>query len=515
MRIAVKKELSVAIAYALLYVLTRDISVSHWQLSSGLRFVALLFAPYRFWPWIIAADCGGSMYYRADRIQEFGILWFVLTVTLPVLSAAAPVATLRLANWLSKEARLSAICLKLLKTAGAASVFTAISGVVAMHAITYSAKDPAPREGPIFYLCDFTLGNYIGILMLAPFVMTLMVSRKAQFKAALEELTFFCADHAPAVMATCGTLLGLLLINRESHSGDIQHIAAILMFAPAVWMTFTRGWTGAVITTIFANVALQLTMRGYRDVDLLQMQTLLGLIATAMLMLGAIITESRLRVSTLSKQQAASQGLARMNISWNESRLRYTASVVERALIRLQSYVDDATLQLRTSGAHEAGAMVRWQGSTALRNDLRNTIAGLDLQPLETRGLRVAIIYGHVAQALEEAGITFSVRVTGKVDELPFDMQRVVCRLAHDLAMHMAKAHSAYRITARIRAYQTEQMNIAVVVKACPSFGDEPKIQYAELDLSQVEGTALTFGGIYHNRTRRRLPTIGVVLRDV
>ncbi|QAU22562.1 hypothetical protein EO087_00055 [Dyella sp. M7H15-1] len=509
------REVLLLVGYTLLYVITRELSLSHWLLSSGLRFSALLFLPFRYWPYILFADCAGSLYFRASHVNEYGWQWLTLSVLLPPLATAVIIAWLRLQSGFDIRGKLSTLCLQMLRTAGAVSILIALSGIVAMQAITYSAKITHPRESPVFYLCDFTLGNYLGILMFAPVAMTWFIARQKEFQEAVTEFRAGMNGFLASMSGVVAILGMLLLVNRISGSQDIQRLAAIFMLAPIVWMTFRRGWIGAISVTILASASLELTMRGYRDFEQLQSQALLGLVATGMLLLGASVTENQLRVDAIDRLSILHKRLARKNLYWGESRMRHAASIVERTFVVLQSCIDDAALHLRSTRASEAGALLRWSGTAAIRSDIQHTISTLDARPLDARGLRVALAYGPLAQTLNDAGISYSVRVGPELLNLPYDVQLILYRLTYDVALHLAREHAAYRIAARLCTYRTETNNVALVLKAWPSLGDQPKLPPGTLELEEVENLALTFNGVYKNSKRRRLPMIGVVLRDV
>jgi hypothetical protein len=514
MRTVGTKELLLLFCYILLFITLRELSLSHWLLSSGLRFAALLFFPFRYWPYIFLGDCAGSLYYRVDHLHEFGPAWLALSVLLPPLAAMAPIAHLRASHrWQDTQPSLSASALQLLQTAGLTSLLIAMGAVGALLAIKPGAQPP--KESPLFYLCDYTLGNYLGILMIAPAAMTWSLGQRREYKAAAAELRASLSQHAASVAAMSAVLALLLVVNLESAFAELQRTAATLMLAPVVWMTFRRGWIGAVPATMLASIALELTMRSYRDFDQLQNQALLGLVSSGILLLGAKLTENQLKVTTLDRVSLLHKRLARQNLLWGESRMRQSAGVIERTFSVFQTYVDDATLQLHGSKGAQAGALARWSAPGVVRagSDLKHVIATLDARPLDARGIRVALAYGPLSETLKQAGISYSIRAGHDLNDLPSDMQLIIYRITYDLALYMAKEYSAYKVAARLCTYRTDTKNVALVVKAWPSLGDQPSLPPSYWDLETVEGIADTFDGIYHNRRRRRRPTIGVLLR--
>ena len=515
MRTVDTKELLLLFCYTLLFITLRELSLSHWLLSSGLRFAALLFFPFRYWPYIFLGDCAGSLYYRVDHLHEFGPAWLALSVLLPPLAAMAPIAHLRASHrWQAIQPSLSASALQLLQTAGLTSILIAMGAVGALLAMKPGA--PPPKEPPLFYLCDYTLGNYLGILMIAPAAMTWTIGKRREYKAAAAEFRASLNQHAASAFAMSTVLALLLVVNLESGSLELQRTAATLMLAPVVWMTFRRGWIGAVPATMLASIALELTMRSIRDFDQLQNQALLGLVSSGVLLPGAKLTENQMKVVTMNRASTLHKRLARKNLLWGEARMRQSAGVIERTFSEFQTYLDDATLQLHGAKAAQAGALARWSGPAMVRAgaELRHVISTLDARPLDARGIRVALAYGPLADTLKHAGVSYSVRAGHDLNDLPYDMQLILYRITCDVALYMAKEYSAYKVAARLCTYRTDTKNVALVVKAWPSLGDQPSLPPSTCDLELVESTAHSFDGIYHNRKRRRRPTIGVILRD-
>jgi hypothetical protein len=80
--------------------------------------------------------------------------------------------------------------------------------------------------------------------------------------------------------------------------------------------------------------------------------------------------------------------------------------------------------------------------------------------------------------------------------------------------MRFCSDYNAYRIAVRIRVLASQKSGVALVIKAWPGAGDRVEMPPACIELEEIDGAAQTFDGIFHDRTRRRHPSISLLLRD-
>jgi glucose-6-phosphate-specific signal transduction histidine kinase len=323
----------------------------------------------------------------------------------------------------------------------------------------------------------------------------------------------------PTLSITVLVLAILWLFNRFSHAQGTQTVTAMLMFAPAIYMTLRQGWIGAVGATVLANLTLELTMRGDPsmpefDMPVLIIQVLMALICSGLLLFGAILTQKEVDNRILTREHRRSKKLARQNLQWGESRLRYSAEMFDKAFASIQYFFDSGLAAIGSEVAPSAIATLKW-GSTGLaKNTYRRTILGMRLETLEVRGLRKALMTGPIALVLGDSGIDYSVRVSGPANALPFDIQSQLYRIAYETVMRFCSDYNAYRIAVRIRVLASQKSGVALVIKAWPGAGDRVEMPPACIELEEIDGAAQTFDGIFHDRTRRRHPSISLLLRD-
>ncbi|SOU00103.1 sensor kinase [Xanthomonas arboricola pv. fragariae] len=78
---AVAKELVrgmlISVCYCLVFLMLWRLSIEQWYLPVGLRVVALLFRPYREWPFLLAGDAAAMLFLRIPlgELQGFNPLW--------------------------------------------------------------------------------------------------------------------------------------------------------------------------------------------------------------------------------------------------------------------------------------------------------------------------------------------------------------------------------------------------------------------------------------------------------
>lgn len=521
MRMIGKKELLLVIGYALLYIATREcsiirehLSVIYGQLPSGMRFAALLFMPPRLWPYILTGDLLGSLYFRVDHLHDYGAMWLAAALIFPPLSAIIPAGYLRADHWLSGDWTLSVVAMKALRACGLAAILNASSGVVTLNLITYSATVHRMPQGNLYWGSVFTLGNYLGLLVIVPFALSMILMNRLRSRGISQDIQFGAARAGSIALKTGAIIAGLLAMNWVTSSREIHTIVQFLMFAPAVWMTVRYGWTGAVITSIIANFGLQISVHRGVDTDLLEIQVLMALVSTALLLLGAALTESKYRSRVSARESGHHLDLARRNLLWGEARLRRAGRQAEHVFIALQAQAEETAEALQLEHGATASALLRWHGHGIARSGVRNVIESMQVSTLESKGLRAALIYGAIATELREANISFAVRSSKEVNELPTDMQVMIYRLAYDLVMMLCRDYRAYRVSLRLRHVSGPRRNIALVIKVWPGGGDMPPLPAPCIEIENVRAIAQTYKGLFHDRRRGTRPAIGIVLRD-
>lgn len=504
------KGLLLLVGYAVAYGVLREVSVSTWLLPAGLRFVALLFLPYRFWPAIIAGDCLASAHYRGHMIELFGAPWFATQLAGPVISSAIPAALLKSLNWGDNLSNLAKTIGGFLTGGVLASI---LSATTAVYSLTLMPKFKMPMSWAGLFGA-FTLGDFLGILLVGLVAIYALI--KIRLPQAIENDRHKLSTLGFAwIAAHCAFFMVVLVaINRTSTTEEAVIATRALLFVPLLVMGIRHGWLGATCALLMCNLALQATMRNVLKTSLLEMQCFMAIFGSAMLIGGSMITEFQIRAAALAKESRRHLELARQNLTWGELRARQSASILESAYTVFQN---EDNLELVATGSGQTAAVRanhRWVALGGVRRDIRQAVELLQVQTLDTHGLPIALAIGPIATAMEEAGISYAVRVSGNMRAIPSDMNMLVYRLVYDFTVRLATKHAARKIRVRLIAGRERKASFAIVVRATTGQGPAPRLPAPYFATPEIKGIAATYHGIYHKRTNRRRPTLAILLRD-
>jgi hypothetical protein len=308
----------------------------------------------------------------------------------------------------------------------------------------------------------------------------------------------------------------LLLINRLSRDIEVRRVTELLMFFPVIWATYKRGWLGAVPMALMASLALRLTIDHVRDTDVLEAQVLVALIGTGALVLGALITELRIREQILARESDMNLELARRNLQWGEAHVQRGAVALETAFEALQSHPIAAAAAggTRAMGSARANAVARWNIEADARGEAERSIAALKLDAIETRGIRLALAFGPFAEQLEAAGVEYAVRVSSGAYELPVDLQRRLYQMTYEIIAMLGKQFRPDRVAVNVRSFHTSKRYVVVTVKIWPGNAKVNALPGVILNMHDVRDLARTFNGLVHDRRCLDHPTVSVLLRD-
>ncbi|QAU22866.1 hypothetical protein EO087_01745 [Dyella sp. M7H15-1] len=501
----------VILGYTALYIAAREASVTHWVLSAGLRFTAMLFLPARMWPFVIAGDLIGSLYYRSYRLDEYGFAWLFTAVALPPIATLIPVIALRKIRWLAGDLQLPKLTLRLLNAMAAAAALNAAVSVGAMELVHYSASTVRMPEGPIYYYGIFMLGNLMGALVIAPAGLLLLLARRRRARQLIGNIN---AGFGHEIAASITLLAGLIYAYYSLESAQNQDIARLLMLVPAVWMTCRYGWVGAVALTVLGNIALRLTLIQVSDLNLLESQVLLALCSSMLLVFGAIITRLR-TVATLHQVQSGSYlQLARRNLLQADMRAHRLAKDMQHRHGMNNRVGDPSCLFDSSSASHAtAAAAARWFRTTK-RTEVQRTIDAMDLSMIESRGIISALTYGPLAKLLFEENISFAARLSSNAASLPRDLQLVIYRLCYSFTVSLARDHNAARIAVRL-SVPRHSASAILAIRARPARWHEKRRELPDtyLDDEEVDAIVRTFHGRIHDDRAGPRRSISIILR--
>ena len=269
-------------AYAACYRLANQLSVSHWELTVGLRLFCLLVVPVRLWPALAFGEFLPLIENAFLSMDQFGSAWALAVSVPPIVLCMACMKPLR-QRWTlwTPDGRIQTSYLVF--AALCCALISALRDTAAVWvALASSSTDWGPGVSVSIAFSAYMLGGYLGALTVAPaaFAMrdriTNSHSLTAVWRSSLVRDT--CAWVIPAVviLAWQGTI----------HAGYAQQAARLAMILPVIGMTYRHGWQGAALAGMVASIAMALTSTVVRDPAVIYCQVALALTLSSALLMG-------------------------------------------------------------------------------------------------------------------------------------------------------------------------------------------------------------------------------------
>ncbi|MGN2243186.1 MASE1 domain-containing protein [Frateuria sp. GZRR33] len=399
------RHLAVAIAYAVVYGLVRQLSFSHWAPFAGLRFSALLLVPYRYWPALLVGEAASLAYVGIECADRFGWLWASFFMIPPMLFSMPLVRWCRGAGRIFGVHNRTNISVFLLATLCASLIWATVNmgTLVLMHTrpdevIQYQAT--AAR---------YFIGNYIGVLTLTPLV---LLVREDLHVVGLRQFLRRLPDSRLAMETACLLVpaLALLVWLASGAAGPATQEARMAMFLPVAWLSLRHGWRGAAVGGSAASVAVVLAMPFHRDNETLHAQVFVAFTVTTMFMLAARIAALREGEERERADARLALAVAQRNVYLGELQLRQTSHALEQVSSAVQASYTQLLGRLRCllPGTDERS----YYRHAAITQHRIYRLAD-SLYPLTwgERGLPAALREGSIPRALDEAGMVYWCRI--------------------------------------------------------------------------------------------------------
>lgn len=438
---------AVALAYAVGYLLLREVTFSHWILYAGFRLAVLLLAPYRYWPALLVGEVAALATTGVACAGEYGWLW-AAAFMVPPMALAMPIA-----HAFRKQGRLFPT--RTTTDMNAVLLCTLLVSVLwsAMNLATLALMRVPPDGRVLQYGAvagRYFLGNYLGALTFVPLALLAreeligtrarrIWSRVSESRLAMESISLL----VPAL-----ALLGWLA---ATVPGDVGETARVAMFLPVAWLSLRHGWRGAAVGGTAASIAVVLVMPALYDQDTLRAQVFVAFTITTMLLLGARIATLHVREGKERGDLRAALAMAQRNVSFGEMRLRQTSYALEQMGSSIQSTYNQLLGRLRHQlpGVDERNYYRQAAATEQQIYRLADTLYPLVWQE---RGLPAALREGSLPRALDEAGIGYWCDIGGSgLSELSKDVHMALYRLACDAIACACAKRNIRRITVRLR----------------------------------------------------------------
>jgi two-component system sensor histidine kinase UhpB len=443
------------LAYLAAWLLLSQGNAPYWILPAGLRFGALLLAPMRCWPWLIAAEWGGNAI-DDGWLNHADVGWeAVVAGGMPdVLVVAGCIAAFR-GTGLRPSLRHPEDAARLL----AAALVAATAGTAADAALVLLMHPAVHLDGMSGILGDELLGTYLGILLLTP-VLILLFRERLRGHA----LNRMLLD---GLMVMLPSLVVLLLLMQMGS--PLSQFARILALAPVLYFAFRHGWRGAALSMLVASAAMAVfSGLTTRLAEPAQAHLFLAVAGTATLMLGAAIDALRQSGEHLALQNARLEGAnrrldqlarqlsdaARRNLRVEEDHRRYMAAELHdelgQNLTAIQTRVKLAQARLHEAGLGDVATSIN-DILGHMRAAVRRLLDSLRPTVLDEFGLARALEEGPIRDLLRSAGIVYRFDLHGDLRPLDEDTCITIYRVAQEAATNAVRHAMAGEVRLHLR----------------------------------------------------------------
>jgi integral membrane sensor domain MASE1 len=165
------KGIALSVVYCVVYIALRRYSFDQWFLPAGLRVGALLFFPYRYWPYLLAGDMAALLIVRVPMADRYSVQWAYFS---PLLLAPLVAVPLHLFRKRFNTVTRIAYALPLI------GLPAALWSTVCNNILNFFLDGPQSKINYIDFF-RYAIGDYLGILMIAlPSALIIEASRATQ-----------------------------------------------------------------------------------------------------------------------------------------------------------------------------------------------------------------------------------------------------------------------------------------------------------------------------------------------
>lgn len=419
------RQFAAAAAYLAIASLFRELSISHWLIVCGLHVSVLLLTPYRYWAALAVGDMVSLGYLSITCADQFGVTWAVFNLV-PSLALAMP------AIYLFRERWPIIVDRKTIRVGALLACALLISAIRTGDSLFMVSITKLPENYPPlhygFLTGQWMLGNYMGALTVAPFV--LMVNQVLQEVSWRDLGTHFLKSRLAMecvflLVPTLAFLVGLGL--NSSPTANTRQLAQLAMFLPVVWLAMRYGWQGATVGGTLASLAVVALMPKMFDPDTLSAQVFIAFIISTMLLMGARIGALNQQAQQERTDLRMALALAQRNMSQGEVQLRMTSQALEQVRETVHAVYNVMLGRLRHMTPVIDDRSYRRQALVA--QDQLYRLADSLCPVTSERGLPAVLREGPIARMLDETGIAYWCDLRGPVSVLSATIHLAIYRL--------------------------------------------------------------------------------------
>lgn len=510
-------DLLLGVGYFLLWLLLWPTEQPYWMLPYGLRFGALLLAPWRMWPWLLGAEFAASALIASFHPLLLGWRGYLLgALPEPLVSA--------ICLWLMRRAKLHASLrdpedvARLLLSAA----FT-VAATTAADAVTLALIHAAPGADMMMQaLGQDLLGNYVGVLLVVPLLV--MMLRAPLSKRALGRLMM---DGLLVLLPSLAILLVL-----SSHEAPQPQFARVLSLAPVLFFAFRHGWRGASLSMLISSLGMTLVdhLSGHGAPGAAG-ELFLAVAGTGALMLGSATDALRRSSERVAEQNvylaAVNRRLdhlarqlrdaARGNLQTEENQRRHMAAELHdelgQNLTAIQTHLKLAQSRLAQAGMDDIGVSIN-----AILGHMRRALHRLldDLRPavLDEFGLLRALDEGPIRDLLNAAGVAYRTDLHGDPRLLDDDTRTVVYRLVQESATNAVKHAHADTFQLRLRIGERQGVALALLDIRDNGIGLPARMPRGGRGMQGMRDRVTSLGGLFRVRPEAQGVHLRILLRS-
>ncbi|MEO8810615.1 MAG: MASE1 domain-containing protein [Rhodanobacter sp.] len=504
------------VGYVGLWLLLQTTAQPYWMLPYGLRFVALLLAPLRYWGWLLGAELIAMV--ALELVHGLPHGWMA-----PAVSQLPGPAVMVYCMWLLRRLRLEP---SLHSPQEVTRLLLSVVMVVAATTAVDAGLLALTRSSDSFDLLVHVVGEdllsrYLAILLVAPVMIMLLRTRLEP--AALMPLLM----DGLLVLVPC---MAILLVLSERAAPQPQ-FARVLSLAPVLFFAFRHGWRGASLAMLITSLGMTLVDRHLGHAPPTAAAYLfLAVAGTGALMLGSA-TDALRRSSERVAEQNAHLGAvnrrldelahqlskaARGNLQADENQRRHLAHELHDELgqniTAIQTHVKLAQARLRDAGMEDVSASIN-----NILGHMRRALHRLldDLRPavLDEFGLLRALDEGPIRDMLTTAGVRYSTELRGNPRLLDDDIRTAIYRLVQESATNAVKHAHASEFKVRLRIGERNGTSLALLDLRDDGSGLPHRLPRAGRGLQGMRDRVTSLGGQFRLRADHPGMHLRVLLR--
>ncbi|MGO1072694.1 MASE1 domain-containing protein [Lysobacter sp. CA199] len=481
------KGLIFAVLYCASFLLTWRLSVDQWYLPAGLRAAALLFIPYRYWPFVFAGDTAALLVQRVPKADQYGELWAFLSpfLLLPLISVVPAIFRKVLGELQHKVRWLPLIAI-------VTAVWSALSAMIVNSALNGPAVGDTLQKFIVL-----TVGQYLGILMLGLPVAVWL--RRGEHISTPQHLG---RDIAVAIGLTAGIYLA---VQSGPFEPALRQVLLMLMIGPPVALTFMHGWRGAVLGLSIMCVAVGMTLphvgfQGYagaHDATAFVAQLALAVAASALFVLGTIISDHYTKARQLGMAEQHALKIAQTSFLSTERHMRDRVI----AMAQIQAHLDDSRkqlIQVLKERGHFAAAMDLTRHGVIHSQLFDEHASALYPIRIERQGL-FDVLQAEAFSSIWANGAPIRYLLHGRAKSLSVDLQLAAYRSAcNAVSLLSARDPKCYTVRSRVWRFCGRQGVLVSIVAAGGTAADATAA--STLAALELEGRIKAHGGALRRR---------------